>query len=242
MDKESPHNQQEPSTGSSFTTNSTSVRIGTEIRQSLLADHALVAGSGSPLEAMLIAEVHWLRGTPGFIGAATTVKEVQDLVVSVDKRVLLFLVDSIAKDKGLALLSALADTPYPPLIAHLSNCESWASREELDHFPAHALLSSHSIGTGKVNAALATILGGGRYCDEELIQSLQVTEAACSILNQRERMVAACVAQGQTNREIAAGLFIAETTVRDYVSGALKKLGLANRAALAAWSVANRLA
>ncbi len=144
------------SAGSSFTANSVSVRIGTEIRQSLLADHALVAGGGSALEAMLIAEVHCLRGTPGFIGAATTAKEVQDLVVSVDKRVLLFLVDSIAKDKELALLRVLADTPYPPLVAHLSNYESWASREELDHFPAHALLSSHSIGTGKVNAAWLT--------------------------------------------------------------------------------------
>ena len=225
----------------SFTSSSSSVHAGTEIRQSLLGSQPLVVGSGSALEAMLIAEVHWLRGTPGFIGAAITEKEVRDLVLSVNERVLLFLVDSIAPDKGLGLLHSLANSRFPPLVAFLSTRADWASLEELDRFPADALLSSQSIGSGRLNAALATILSGGRYRDDELAQSLRVTEAACSALGHREREVALRVAQGKINREIAAELFIAETTVRDYVSTALKKLGLANRAALAAWSVANHL-
>jgi len=225
-----------------FTPESESVRSGTEIRQALLGEHPLVAGSGNPLEAILIAEVHWLRGTPGFLGAAITEKEVYDLVLSVDRRVVLFLVDSIASDKGLALLASLARSDHPPLVAHLSHCDNWQSREELESFPAHALLSTHAIGTGKLNAALAAILAGGRFYDDELTHSFRATEMACSVLSQRERMVSARVARGQTNREIATELFIAETTVRDYVSSVLKKLGLANRAALAAWSVANRLA
>ena len=224
-----------------FTTNSRSVHIGTEIRQSLLGDRPFVAGSGSALEAILMAEVHWLRATPGFLGAAATEKEVQDLVASVDEPVVLFLVDSIAPDAGLSLLRSLARGPHPPLVAHLSEQNRWHSREQLEHFPAQAMLSAQSIGSGKLNAALASILGGGRYLDEQLLQCIQTTELAVSILSQRERSVAAQVAQGCTNRQIAETLFIAETTVRDYVSGLLKKLALSNRAALAAWSVTNRL-
>ncbi len=226
---------------SPFTPNSRSVHTGTEIRQSLLGDRPFVAGSGSALEAILMAEVHWLRATPGFLGAATSEKEVQDLITSVDEPVVLFLVDSIAPDAGLSLLQSLAHCPHPPLVAHLSGQSLWRSREQLERFPAQAMLSAHSIGSGKVNAALAAILGGGRYLDEELLQSIHTTELASSILSQRERAVAAQVAQGRTNREIAAALFIAETTVRDYVSALLKKLALSNRAALAAWSVTNRL-
>jgi DNA-binding NarL/FixJ family response regulator len=39
------------------------------------------------------------------------------------------------------------------------------------------------------------------------------------------------------NREIAAELFIAETTTRDYVSSILSKLQVSNRAAAAAWAI-----
>ena len=99
---------------SPFTPNSRSVHTGTEIRQSLLGDRPFVAGSGSALEAILMAEVHWLRATPGFLGAATSEKEAQDLITSVDEPVVLVLVDSIAPDAGLSLLQSLAHGPHPP--------------------------------------------------------------------------------------------------------------------------------
>ena len=45
------------------------------------------------------------------------------------------------------------------------------------------------------------------------------------------------LAKGKKNREIAAELFIAETTTRDYVSSILGKLQVSNRAAPAAWAI-----
>jgi len=47
--------------------------------------------------------------------------------------------------------------------------------------------------------------------------------AATARLSDREIAVAIGVAQGQTNRAIGRQLLIAESTVRDYVSTALKK-------------------
>jgi DNA-binding NarL/FixJ family response regulator len=53
----------------------------------------------------------------------------------------------------------------------------------------------------------------------------------------RERDILMLVASGLTNKEIAAQLFIAETTTRDYVSELIQRFGVANRAALAAAAI-----
>jgi non-specific serine/threonine protein kinase len=55
------------------------------------------------------------------------------------------------------------------------------------------------------------------------------------MLTKREREVAAMVAQGMTNREIAASLVIAQRTAEGHVENILSKLGVTSRTQIAVW-------
>jgi DNA-binding CsgD family transcriptional regulator/tetratricopeptide (TPR) repeat protein len=60
-------------------------------------------------------------------------------------------------------------------------------------------------------------------------------------LSRREREVAALVARGLTNRDIARTLFLSERTAENHVQHILTKLGFGARAQIAAWAVAEGL-
>ena len=67
--------------------------------------------------------------------------------------------------------------------------------------------------------------------------SQQTAKQAFDGLTTREREVAALVAQGRTNGEIAAHLVVSERTAESHVSNILGKLGFTSRAQIAAWAV-----
>lgn len=62
-----------------------------------------------------------------------------------------------------------------------------------------------------------------------------------AMLSEREREVLALVAQGLTNKAIAAKLFISENTARNHVSRILEKLGLSRRSEAATFAARHGL-
>ena len=58
--------------------------------------------------------------------------------------------------------------------------------------------------------------------------------ASAEALTERERQILELIAQGKTNREIGAAMYLAEGTVRNIVSGILAKVGAGSRAEAAA--------
>ncbi len=56
-----------------------------------------------------------------------------------------------------------------------------------------------------------------------------------SALTERERAVLALMGEGLSNREIAERLFLAEKTVKNYVTSVLAKLGMERRTQAVAW-------
>jgi len=59
-------------------------------------------------------------------------------------------------------------------------------------------------------------------------------------LTAREREVAALVARGLSNRQIASELHLSERTIGNHVSKILRKLGFASRAQVAAWATGHK--
>jgi non-specific serine/threonine protein kinase len=56
-------------------------------------------------------------------------------------------------------------------------------------------------------------------------------------LTEREREVAALIAQGKSNRALADELVVSERTIGTHVENILSKLGFTSRAQIAVWAV-----
>src|SRR5690606_32173707 len=56
-------------------------------------------------------------------------------------------------------------------------------------------------------------------------------------LTEQERRILDLIAAGKTNRQIASTMYLAEKTVKNYVSGLLRKLGVERRTEAAVYAV-----
>lgn len=90
--------------------------------------------------------------------------------------------------------------------------------------------------------ALETVMRGQRVFGEEVVSrlpELMKKESGSSFnssvydVSRKEEEIITLVAEGLSNKEIAAELFLSEGTVRNYISGILEKLELRDRTQLA---------
>jgi DNA-binding NarL/FixJ family response regulator len=101
-------------------------------------------------------------------------------------------------------------------------------------------------GTDLVDA-IRTVAAGGSLLDPAVTQRVleRIRTGAdrepeeLKVLTPQERRILELVAQGMTNRQIGAEMFLAEKTVKNYVSSLLAKLGLERRTQAAV--LANKL-
>jgi two-component system nitrate/nitrite response regulator NarL len=102
------------------------------------------------------------------------------------------------------------------------------------------------ISPGRIAEAVRIIAGGGVWLGQQVIQRLILETAArakeqaapddaqkLAGLTKMERKVAALVAQGETNLEIAADLKITERTVKAHLTSVYEKTKTGNRLSLA---------
>jgi DNA-binding CsgD family transcriptional regulator/tetratricopeptide (TPR) repeat protein len=121
----------------------------------------------------------------------------------------------------------------------------WAARAELvmaDLLRRQGRARSQALDLARQAARTATALGMKvlRTRAEAVIDDLTAAKRP-ALLSRREREVAALVARGMTNREIARTLFLSERTAENHVQHILTKLGFGSRAQIAAWAVAEGL-
>jgi two-component system, NarL family, nitrate/nitrite response regulator NarL len=102
--------------------------------------------------------------------------------------------------------------------------------------------------------AIRTVVGGqywvGRDTVTDIVRHLRERAAAAAgrrpspaeRLTPREREIVAAVAAGDSNREVAVRLGLAEDTVKHHVTNIFDKLGVSNRAELASYAASHGLA
>jgi DNA-binding NarL/FixJ family response regulator len=92
--------------------------------------------------------------------------------------------------------------------------------------------------------AVRSVAAGGSLLDPEatavVLRRLRMGEDPADprydSLSPQERRILRLIADGLTNRQIGADMFLAEKTVKNYVSSLLHKLGFARRTEAAVWA------
>jgi DNA-binding NarL/FixJ family response regulator len=99
------------------------------------------------------------------------------------------------------------------------------------------------VGSGDLLGSIRLVSEGQSLLDPALTQELferlrkdQEAESRLTVLTPQERRVLELIAQGQSNRQIAEHLFLAEATVKNYVSSLLSKLGMRRRTEAAVYA------
>ena len=196
----------------------------------LLQPWPLVGASGSWLEAHLMARGALSLDEHNVLGTCINADEVLSVLRLQTERCLLLMVDSIAPDHGQALVQDLRRLPIAPVIVLLVENLHWLRANAYPVDQVDAVIHTHSFGSGVLINGLRAVGRGDRYLDPAILPILQSTATqVIPQLSNRELSTLQELAQGQTNRQIAARLGVAHTTVRDYVSSLMSKFHAVNR-------------
>jgi DNA-binding NarL/FixJ family response regulator len=133
-----------------------------------------------------------------------------------------------------AVGSSLAAFPY--LLKDHQRCETALRAKIGDQAFETAVDRGTRLGIDEI-IAVAT----GRK-SERTSASENKADAAASPLTPRERQIAELIAQGMSNKEIAASLVIAQRTAEGHVEHILVKLGFTSRSQIAGWVAERRVA
>jgi DNA-binding NarL/FixJ family response regulator len=219
-----------PTRGPQFQPADSGFRSRTASVNQLLQPWPLVGASGSWLEAHLMARGALSLGEHNILGTCINADEVLSLLRVQCERCLLLMVDSIAADHGQALVGDLRRLRIPPVIVLLVEDLHWLRANSYPVDQVDAVIHTHSFGSGVLINGLRAVARGDRYLDPAILPILQATATQIvPRLTSREQSTLQELAQGLTNREIAARLGVAETTIRDYVGSLLAKFHAVNR-------------
>jgi len=148
------------------------------------------------------------------------------------------LLDVVMPDMdGIAICREILSGEHPPRVIMLTSYDN-------DQAVAASVMAGASgfllknVGRGDIVRAIREVAAGQKLIDpavERRVAEGLVKRGGDGGLTEREHEIIALVAEGKTNKEIAADLIISEKTARNHVSRILEKLDLTNRSQAAAW-------
>ena len=207
------------------------------IAEVLLPGQLLIAGRSRAF-AYLFAFATYSIAPEGLLGAATSRRELLGLLREASGEVFVVLHDEMLDYYGEGLLEEIRSAKPATGVIVLSSQEATTVETCTGLLQADAVIAEQNIGKGCLIPAIQAIRAGATPHIDPLLQTIYEQEIRGQRdVKPRERDILMLVASGLTNKEIAAQLFIAETTTRDYVSELIARFGVENRAALAAVAI-----
>ena len=149
------------------------------------------------------------------------------LVASADPSVLIFHCKRIAAGEIALVKNLRHEFPELQVIAVCESVNARTARRAVDS-GAQGVVSADQLDAA-LPSTVAAVLAGQTAIPSELGAKPQTT-----YLSLREKQILAMVVMGFTNGEIAARLFLAESTVKSHLSSAFAKLGVLSRSEAAA--------
>jgi DNA-binding NarL/FixJ family response regulator len=206
----------------------------------LLDDHELIRHA---LRVVLEAE-------PGMkvIGEANTVAEALAKIPELKPRVAILDV-RLPDGDGVSVCRTVRSTMYtPPACLMLT---SYSDDEALfgSIMAGAAGYMLKQVTGAAITAAVRTVAAGGSLLDAQLTEAVLgrlrndwgQPDSRYQELSPQEQRVLELIADGLTNQEIAAQLFLAPKTVKNYVSALLHKLGFGRRTEAAVYASRRRI-
>lgn len=198
------------------------------IRVALVDDQVLLRGGvAMALRSQPDIEVVWEAGD----GQEAVTANAQDPADVVVMDVRMPVMDGIAATQEICRASShtrvLVLTTFDLDEHALGALRAGASGFLLKDTPAEELISAvRHVAAGEAVLAPATT---ARLLDHFVAAKPRATTTAVEALSEREREVTTLIARGLTNPEIAAQLYLSETTVKTHVRAILRKLDARDR-------------
>ena len=127
-----------------------------------------------------------------------------------------------------ALKKLRSITPATPIVILTASEEPYIIKQALDNGAVGYI--HKSLTTNVMIKALKLVLGGGQYVPKHILKKLPSGKMYnMSDLTKRQMQILKFLKQGQSNKEIAEQLKIADNTVRVHISGIFQVLGVSNR-------------
>lgn len=203
----------------------------------VLPGKLLIAGRSRAF-AYLFAFATYSVAPEGLLGAATNRRELLGLLRAASGEVFVVLHDEMLDHYGEGLLEEIRSAKADAGVIVLASQEATTVEACTGLIAADAFIAEQNIGKGVLIPAIQAIRAGTTPHVDPLLRTIYEQEIrGRREVKPREREILALVAAGLTNKEIAAQLFIAETTTRDYVSELIQRFETGNRAALAAVAI-----
>jgi DNA-binding NarL/FixJ family response regulator len=138
---------------------------------------------------------------------------------------------------GLTVARVLGRFAAPPQVVFVSAHRDAA----IDAFELHAVdYLLKPVSASRLGEAIRRVAEAVELSHHDHTLAPVPGEGGPERLTRREGEIVALVAQGLTNKEIAARLVIATRTAESHVENVLTKLGFTSRAQIAAWYVSRR--